>query len=137
MKNCISCKKELKLDNFRRIDLYDEIIDPEPCTYSDICYRCYKKNLKNKEKTEIITYPSCDSIKLNLDSKHQLCNSYSKKCSICNYNFCDLHMNHKHGRIVKMCRLCGKNEATMLNGLCDKHTYSILFPNSKIPHGLK
>ena len=40
LKNCISCKKELKLDNFRRIDLYDEIIDPEPCTYSDICYRC-------------------------------------------------------------------------------------------------
>ena len=128
LKYCISCKKELKLDDFNHTSKYDELIDPEHHTYSDICYRCYNKNLKNPE---IITYPSCDSIKLNLDSKHLTCNSYSKTCSICNYKFCDLHMNHKHGRVVKMCRLCGKNEATMHNGMCSKHPYSILYPGLK------
>ena len=135
---CVCCKKFLSLDHFRQIDSYLELIDPEPYAYFDTCNKCENKNYKkeqNKKKSEP-TYPSCDSVRFNLDKQHRPCSSYSKTCPTCSYKFCSIHMNHNHGYVAKKCRLCD-NEAKLPNGLCYKHPFSILFPNSKIPHGLK
>ncbi|AYV75409.1 MAG: hypothetical protein Terrestrivirus1_283 [Terrestrivirus sp.] len=137
---CISCKKYLSLDHFRQMDSYLELIDPEPYVYFDTCNRCESKNYKKEKKEQKIlpTFPSCDSVRFNLDKQHRPCNSYTKACLTCNYKFCDVHMNHKHGSIAKMCNIYGcKNEVTMANGTCGKHPFSIMFPNSKIPRGLK